>query len=178
MGCAIPTAFNAVFNTLKSTTKDNIIIFGAGGIGLACIFAAKKAGFKRIFALDKVYKKLRVAKEFGATDLILVKGKDHESYLKKFENFFQNGIECAGNLELMKNGLKTIKNFGGKFVIIGNYPFKKEVKLDSWNFIMGKIAKKFGANKTFNNKQFKIINLIIPTTKYFSHIQKCLNKVI
>ena len=60
MGCAIPTAFNAVFNTLKGTTKDNIIIFGTGGVGLACIFAAKKVGFKKIFALDRVYKKLKV----------------------------------------------------------------------------------------------------------------------
>ena len=184
MGCAIPTAFNAVFNTLKGTTKDNIIIFGTGGVGLACIFAAKKVGFKKIFALDRVYKKLKVAKEFGATDLILVKGNDHGSYLKKYENFFQNGIECAGNLELMKNGLKTIKNFGGKFVIIGNYPFKKEVKLDPWHFIMGKIVsgawiddfsydkkflkfynkfKKFKWKKYFGKKIYKLneINLAI-----------------
>lgn len=159
MGCVIPTAFNAVFNTLKGTTKDNIIIFGTGGVGLACIFAAKKVGFKKIFALDRVYKKLKVAKEFGATNLILVKGNDHGSYLKKYENFFQNGIECAGNLELMKNGLKTIKNFGGKFVIIGNYPFKKEVKLDPWNFIMGKIVSGAWIDEfSYDKKFFKFYN--------------------
>ena len=28
LGCAIPTAFNAVFNTLKESNKENIIIFG------------------------------------------------------------------------------------------------------------------------------------------------------
>ena len=156
MGCAIPTAFNAVFNTLKDTTKDNIIIFGTGGVGLACIFAARKVGFKKIFAFDRVYKKLQVAKEFGATDIILVKKSDHELHLKKYENFFQNGIECTGNLELMKNGLKTIKNFGGRVVIIGNYPFKKEVKIDPWNFIMGKIVSGAWVNKFNYDKKFAI----------------------
>ena len=54
----------------------------------------------------------------------------------------------------MKNGLKTIKNFGGKFVIIGNYPFKKEVKLDPWNFIMGKIVSGAWVNEFNYDKKF------------------------
>ena len=141
MGCAIPTAFNAVFNTLKKTKKENIIIFGAGGLGLACIFAAKKAGFKTIFALDKIDKKLKLAKEFGATNTILVKTDDAKLQIKKYKNFFYNGIECTGNLNLMKEGISTIKNFGGQFVIVGNYPVGENVNIDPWNFIMGKIVK-------------------------------------
>ena len=140
MGCAIPTAFNAIFNTLKYAKKDNIIIFGTGGLGLACIFAAKVAGFKNIFALDKIYKKLLVAKEFGANHIINVKNSNSKAQLEKYKNFFQNGIECTGSLNLMKDSIKTIKNFGGRLVIIGNYPFNLKVKLDPWHFIMGKIV--------------------------------------
>ena len=140
MGCAIPTAFNAVFNTLKHTKKDNIIIFGTGGLGLACIFAAKIAGFKKIYALDKTYKKLLVAKKFGANNIIKVRNSLSKVELKKYKNFFQNGIECTGNLNLMKDSIEMIKNFGGKLVIVGNYPANLKVKLDPWHFIMGKIV--------------------------------------
>ena len=140
MGCAIPTAFNAVFNTLKHAEKDNIIIFGTGGLGLACIFAAKVAGYKKIYALDKTYKKLLIAKKFGANNIIKVKNSRSKIGLEKYKNFFQNGIECTGNLNLMKDSIETIKNFGGKLVIIGNYPVNLKVKLDPWHFIMGKIV--------------------------------------
>ena len=156
MGCAIPTAFNAVFHTLKYVKKNNIIIFGTGGLGLACIFAAKKAGFKKIYALDKVYKKLIVAKKFGATNLIFVRKNSCKLQLKKFKNFFQNGIECTGNLELLTEGIETIKNFGGRFIIIGNYPHNLKVKLNPWHFIMGKIVSgawvdEFNYDEKFSN---------------------------
>ena len=94
--------------------------------------------------------------------------------------FFQNGIECSGNLELMKDSISTIKNFGGRLVIIGNYPFNKTVKLDPWSFIMGKIVSgawidnfiyddhfpnfykkfsKFKWNKFFGHKTYSLNNI-------------------
>jgi len=139
MGCAIPTAFNAIFNTLKKTKKDNIIILGAGGLGLACIFAAKEAGFKKIYALDKNNNKLKIAKKYGATDLVLLNDlKNYDAKTKNYKNFFFNVIECSGNLKLMEKSVDLVKNFGGKFIIIGNYPPNRKVNINPWSFIMGK----------------------------------------
>lgn len=139
MGCAIPTAFNAVFNTLKKTKKDNIIILGAGGLGLACIFAAKEAGYKKIYALDKDNNKLKIAKKYGATNLVLLNDlKNYDSATKNYKNFFFNAIECSGNLKLMEKSIDLVKNFGGKFIIIGNYPPNKKININPWHFIMGK----------------------------------------
>lgn len=139
MGCAIPTAFNAVFNTLKKTNKNNIIILGAGGLGLACIYAAKKAGFKNIYALDKDNRKLKLAKKFGANYFLLLKNiNNFISLKKKYKNFFFNLIECSGNIKLMESSIELVKNFGGKFIIIGNYPPSKKININPWNFIMGK----------------------------------------
>jgi len=109
MGCAIPTAFNAVFNTLKKATKDSIIIFGSGGLGLACIFAAKEAGFKKIYALDKDKNKLKTAKKFGATNSIHLKNiEKFDLIMKDYKNFFSNGLECSGNLKLMEKSINVI----------------------------------------------------------------------
>ena len=138
MGCAIPTAFNAIFRTLGKTDKKNIIIFGTGGLGLACIYAAKIAGFKKIFALDMIQNKLNISKKFGATKTILVKKNNFDQKMKKYKNYFSNGIECSGSLDLMKKSISTIKNFGGKLIIVGNYPSNKLIDINPWNFIMGK----------------------------------------
>lgn len=139
MGCAIPTAFNAIFKTLKKVNKSNIIIFGSGGLGLACIYAAKIAGFKKIYALDKYKKKLNVAKKFGANICIHLNNiNKFDLIMKNYNNFFFSGVECSGNLTLMEKSVKTIKNFGGKLIIIGNYPASKKININPWNFIMGK----------------------------------------
>lgn len=139
MGCAIPTAFNAVFNTLNNVNKDNIVVLGAGGLGLACIFAAKKAGFKKIYALDKDNRKLKIAKKFGANNFILLKNlKNFDTVLKPYKNIFSSLIECSGNIQLMERSIELVKNFGGKFIIIGNYPPNKNISINPWNFIMGK----------------------------------------
>ena len=153
MGCAIPTAFNAVFNTLKGTSKENIIIYGAGGLGLACIYAAKLAGYKKIYVADKIASKLKIALEFGATNTILLQKNNLKKVMSSFSNFFNAAIECTGNLSVFKNSLSTVKNFGGQLVIIGNYPFFKNIKIDPWNFVMGKVIKGAWQNEvSYNNK--------------------------
>lgn len=167
MGCAIPTAFNAVFNTLKNNNKNNIIIIGSGGLGLASIFAAKKIGFKKIYALDKNKTKLKIAKKFGATNTIYL---DHlnnfEKKMKKYKNFFSCGIECSGNIELMEKSIEIVKNFGGNFIVIGNYPKGKKIRLDPWNFIMGKKISGSWQNEFNYEKYFKIFYQKFNNFKY------------
>ncbi len=139
MGCAIPTAFNAIFNTLKYAKKDNILILGAGGLGIAAVFAAKKSNFKKIYVLDKISSKLNLSKQFGATNTILIKNdKDLNLFLKKYKNFFSNVLECSGNSSLLEKSTNIVSNFGGKIIIIGNYPNKEKITINPWYFVSGK----------------------------------------
>tara|TARA_B100000029_G_C17575196_1_gene957937 strand:+ start:1625 stop:2647 length:1023 start_codon:yes stop_codon:yes gene_type:complete len=171
MGCAIPTAFNAVFNVLKNSNKENIIILGCGGLGLVCIYAAKLKNYKNIYAIDKYLSKLKLAKKFGANKIINSNNKNYKNFIKNHQNFFNNGIECSGNLDVMKDGLSMIKNFGGKYVIIGNYPIGRFVKLNPWNFITGKIVTGAWTDQVSYSKKFKIFYKKIykfKWKKYFS----------
>ncbi len=153
MGCAIPTAFNAVFNTLKGTSKENIIVFGSGGLGLACIYAAKLAGFKKIYAADIVVSKLKIASEFGATNTIRLRKNNFNKIMSQYKNYFNVAIECTGNLNVIENSLLSVKNFGGQLVVIGNYPFFRNIKVDPWNFVTGKVIKGAWQNEvSYNNK--------------------------
>ena len=55
--------------------KADVVVIGAGGVGLNAIQGAKIAGARRIVAVDMEPSKLDVAREFGATDAVLASGE-------------------------------------------------------------------------------------------------------
>ena len=70
LGCGVITGVGAVLNSLKLRPGQSIAVFGAGGVGLSAIMAARLAGATRIVAIDKVASRLDLAKELGATDVV------------------------------------------------------------------------------------------------------------
>lgn len=67
LGCGVQTGAGAVFNSLALRPNETIAIFGAGGVGLSAIMAARIAGAARIVAIDKNDARLALAGELGAT---------------------------------------------------------------------------------------------------------------
>src|SRR5580704_1405349 len=70
LGCGVVTGAGAVLNTATVSAGDTVVIFGAGGVGLNAISGALIAGASRIIVIDIQPKRLDVAKQFGATDII------------------------------------------------------------------------------------------------------------
>jgi aryl-alcohol dehydrogenase len=70
LGCGVITGTGAVINSLKVGAGDSIAVFGAGGVGLSAIMAARLVGAARIVAVDLLPARLALAKELGATDVI------------------------------------------------------------------------------------------------------------
>src|SRR3954464_8242357 len=73
VGCAVTTGVGAVFNTAKVRPGASVAVFGCGGVGLNVIQGARIAGAGRIVAIDTMQAKLDMAKQFGATDVLLGK---------------------------------------------------------------------------------------------------------
>lgn len=71
LACGVPTGFGAAVNTAQVRPGDNVVVIGAGGVGLNAIQGARIAGAGRIVAVDLEPSKLKDAKEFGATDGVL-----------------------------------------------------------------------------------------------------------
>lgn len=71
LSCGVITGVGAAVNTANVRPGQNVVVIGAGGVGLNAIQGAAIAGAARIIAVDMVDEKLAVAKEFGATDGIL-----------------------------------------------------------------------------------------------------------
>src|SRR5688572_8839390 len=120
VGCAVTTGVGAVFNTAKVAPGSTVAVFGCGGVGLNVVQGARIAGAERIIAIDTVPAKLEMAKQFGATDVILTSpGEDVAKNLKKLTNGGPDyAFECVGNGELAAAAYRAIRR-GGLAVVVG-----------------------------------------------------------
>lgn len=71
LSCGVITGVGAVINAGEVQPGEDVVVIGAGGVGLNAIQGAKLAGARRIVAVDMTPEKLEDAKAFGATDGIL-----------------------------------------------------------------------------------------------------------
>lgn len=71
LACGVITGVGAVVNAAKLRAGQDVVVIGAGGVGLNAIQGARIAGARRIVAVDMSDEKLAIAKEFGATDGVL-----------------------------------------------------------------------------------------------------------
>jgi len=67
LGCGMQTGAGAVINTIAGRAGQSLIVFGAGGVGLAAIMAAHDIGMEPIVAIDLVPGRLALARALGAT---------------------------------------------------------------------------------------------------------------
>ena len=70
IACGVITGFGAASNAAQIDKGANVVIIGAGGVGLNTIQGAVHAGAWRVIAVDVNEQKLSDAREFGATHVI------------------------------------------------------------------------------------------------------------
>tara|TARA_A100001015_G_scaffold249485_1_gene287425 strand:+ start:2269 stop:3345 length:1077 start_codon:yes stop_codon:yes gene_type:complete len=97
-GCAIPTAYGVVKNEAKIKKKDNVLIFGAGGLGLAISTMSKYFGVRNITFIDKKFI------------------KEKKNYIKKLD-FKYSDIQ---NVKNIKKLIKSKKKFNQIFETTGD----------------------------------------------------------
>jgi NDMA-dependent alcohol dehydrogenase len=120
VGCAVTTGVGAVFNTAKVEPGSSVAVFGCGGVGLNVVQGAAIAGAERIIAIDTMQAKLDMAKQFGATEVILSKpGEDVAKALKKLTGGGPDyAFECVGVGALAETAYRAIRR-GGKAIVVG-----------------------------------------------------------
>lgn len=71
IACGVITGVGAVVNAAGLRAGQDVVVIGAGGVGLNAIQGARIAGARRIVAVDMSEDKLETARAFGATDGVL-----------------------------------------------------------------------------------------------------------
>ncbi len=76
LSCGVITGVGAAVNAANLRPGQDVVVIGAGGVGLNAIQGARIAGARRIVAVDMTEDKLEIAKEFGATHGVLATLKE------------------------------------------------------------------------------------------------------
>jgi Zn-dependent alcohol dehydrogenase len=120
IGCGVLTGVGAALNTASIRAGDSVAVIGCGGVGLNVIQGARIAGAERIIGIDMFESKLKLAEQFGATDL--VKADDGDPVSKVMEITGGRGadvsFEVIGLGATMEQAINMIRQ-GGQAVLVG-----------------------------------------------------------
>ncbi|MGQ4618910.1 zinc-binding dehydrogenase [Nocardia sp. R7R-8] len=70
LGCGFQTGAGAVSNVLRPTADSTLVVYGAGGVGIAAVMAAHALGVQTIIAVDLSEPRRQLAAELGATHVL------------------------------------------------------------------------------------------------------------
>lgn len=70
LGCGVMTGAGTVLNCFKPSPTSTIAVFGAGGVGLSAVMAAKTCNCSEIIVVDIHQSRLDAALELGATHVL------------------------------------------------------------------------------------------------------------
>jgi len=100
---------------------DTAIVVGAGMIGLLTIQAVKAAGASRVIAVDVNDKRLVVAKQLGATDVLNSKECDVPKTVRELTDGrgADVALEVVGATETINAAIESVRK-GGHVTLIGN----------------------------------------------------------
>ncbi|MFX0063845.1 MAG: zinc-binding dehydrogenase [Candidatus Hermodarchaeota archaeon] len=115
----LAVAVHAIRNS-KINIGDNVVILGAGTIGLFLLQMAKLAGAKNIIVTDIQENRLALAKDLGATRVINAAEEDPMRILLKEKPFegWEIVFEAVGIETTMQQALDIVRK-GGKVIVVG-----------------------------------------------------------
>lgn len=139
LGCAVPTGLGSVIHTAKVQEGASCVIWGLGGVGLSALMGAVLVKADPIVAVDLSDERLAAAQKMGATICLKADEVDVEQELKKrFPVGVDFSFEATGNAQVMAEAIGSTRPQGGTTVIIGNAPHGARIKLDPFQFNLGK----------------------------------------
>ena len=118
---AVATAYRAVTVLGDTRPGQNILIVGAGGLGIHAVQIAKLSG-ARVLIADRKKKALQLAKQFGADVLLDPDASPLEGIRAATKGKGVDAvIEIVGAKETLAWSLPSLKK-GGKLIIVGYVP--------------------------------------------------------
>jgi S-(hydroxymethyl)mycothiol dehydrogenase len=120
VGCGIMAGFGAIVNTARLQPDDTVAVFGCGGVGNAAIHAAALIGARKVIAVDIDQRKLAMAREFGATDLVDGSQVNPVSAVRELTGGFGADVtvEAVGHPDVMKQAFHA-RDHAGTMIQIG-----------------------------------------------------------
>jgi threonine 3-dehydrogenase len=142
MPAEIPDDVAAIFDPFGNATHtalsfdlvgEDVLITGAGPIGIMATAIARHAGARNIVVTDVNEYRLELAAQMGATVVLNPTKGNLESVMKDIGMVegFDIGLEMSGNASAFRSMLATMNN-GGRIALLGIFPKGVEIE---WSIV-------------------------------------------
>jgi threonine dehydrogenase-like Zn-dependent dehydrogenase len=93
---------------------NTVVVVGDGAVGLLGALSAKQMGAERIIVMSRHASRQKLAREFGATDIIAERGNDGVARIKELTNGIgaDSVLECVGTQESMMQAIESTRPGG------------------------------------------------------------------
>jgi threonine dehydrogenase-like Zn-dependent dehydrogenase len=107
-----------------------VAVVGDGAVGLLGVLSAKQMGAERIIAMSRHESRQKLAREFGATDIVTERGDEGVARIKELANGIgaDSVLECVGTQQSMMQAIRSTRP-GGYVGYVG-VPHGVELKGD------------------------------------------------
>jgi threonine dehydrogenase-like Zn-dependent dehydrogenase len=97
-----------------------VAVIGDGAVGLCAVLAAKQMGAERIIAMSRHPGRQKLAREFGATDIVVERGNDGVEKIKELTDGLgaHSVVEAVGSQEAMMQAIRSTRP-GGHVGFVG-----------------------------------------------------------
>ena len=93
---------------------STIAVVGDGAVGLLAVLSAKQMGAERIIAMSRHETRQRLAREFGATDIVTERGDEGVARIQELTKGVgaDSVLECVGTQESMMQAVRSARKGG------------------------------------------------------------------
>lgn len=91
-----------------------VVVVGDGAVGLLAILSARQMGAERIIAMSRHQSRQKLAKEFGATEIVTERGDEGTARIKELTKGIgaDSVLECVGTQESMMQAIRSARPGG------------------------------------------------------------------
>lgn len=114
LGCGFQTGAGAVLNVLVPEPDSRLVVFGAGGVGLAAVMAAKAVGVEVVVVVDPVASRRDKAVELGASQAVDPTTEDVETVVRGATH----ALDTTARPEVVATALRVLGP-RGMLVVVG-----------------------------------------------------------
>jgi threonine dehydrogenase-like Zn-dependent dehydrogenase len=107
---------------------STVVVVGDGAVGLLGVLSSKQMGAERIIAMSRHESRQKLAREFGATDIVTGRGEEGVARIKELTKGIgaDSVLECVGTPESMTQAIQSTRP--GGFVSYVGVPHGVELK--------------------------------------------------
>src|SRR6267143_1871836 len=107
-------------NAANVKPGSTVVVVGDGAVGLLGVLSAKQMGAERIIAMSRHQSRQKLAREFGATDIVVERGEGGVARIKELTNGIgaDSVLECVGTQESMMQAIRSTRP-GGYMGFVG-----------------------------------------------------------